>query len=61
MSLGSTLKRIARTLPVMVAVAPGVIDAAREVKRAARKRRKRERAALGPEAPHQTSEEKGPI
>jgi hypothetical protein len=37
MGLKSTLRRLAKALPIIVAAAPAVLDAAREVKKALKK------------------------
>jgi hypothetical protein len=40
MSIGSLLKRLTNALPVVLAAAPGVIDAARQVQQALKKPKK---------------------
>ena len=47
MSIASLLKRVTKALPVVLAAAPGVIDAVKQVKKALKKPKKPADAAAG--------------
>jgi hypothetical protein len=50
MSIASLLKRLTKALPVILAAAPGVVDAVKQVQEALRKPKKAAAGAAEPEA-----------